>query len=155
MEAPTATPPLLFSNFCYFPRLAMLPALPAGNKSRLLAVESGREFIVMFPPGRRTRQKTGEGLPCLCLSCVTFAYWDGWRPLDASVRPAGPPGRHGGVPVRGHAEANADVRGCWPPAAASAGWNIQARAGCGGKRFVSRRTSVCNLFFSGVAIQGW
>src|SRR5277367_3461315 len=37
--------------------MQMLPALPSGNESRLLAVESGREFIVMFPPGRRTRQK--------------------------------------------------------------------------------------------------
>jgi hypothetical protein len=51
-----------------------------------VAVESGRKFIVMLPASpANSSGMTGEGSPCLCLSCVRFAHGDGWRPLDASV----------------------------------------------------------------------
>ncbi len=74
-------------------------------------------------------------------------------PESSAVRKVPAPLRHRGLPVRGHAEANPDLRWRGPPTLAFAGWIIQTSARCGGERFVSGTISVRNVLVSGVAAQ--
>ena len=76
-------------------------------------------------------------------------------PEPSAVRKVRASLRHSSIPVRGHAKANADIRGRWSPTFTVVGWIIERRACCDGKRYVSRKISVCNLFFGRVAAQDW